>query len=147
MAPQDGCGHGCRVLRGIDSGSISQKSWSRLSSTSCLRRKATALAQGRSRRGNTTTRDDSNHRHRRGYVTVKLPRHMIYKKLASGHVAYYYNVPSRYRAMKCPVSNEPLGMDYAVASKRAATLNGLFDEWEASRKGVPVTGASTPLIG
>jgi hypothetical protein len=80
-------------------------------------------------------------------VTVKLPRHMIYKKLASGHVAYYYNVPSRYRAMKCPVSNEPLGKDYAVASERAATLNGHFDEWDASRKGMPVTGASTPLQG
>jgi len=72
---------------------------------------------------------------------------MIYKKLASGHVAYYYNVPSRYRAMKCPVSNEPLGKDYAVASERAATLNGHFDEWDASRKGMPVTGASTPLHG
>jgi hypothetical protein len=49
--------------------------------------------------------------------------------------------------MKCPVSNEPLGTDYAFASKRAATLNGQFDEWDASRKGLPVTGVSTPLIG
>jgi hypothetical protein len=72
---------------------------------------------------------------------------MIYKMLVSGRVAYYYNVPSRYRAMKCPVSNEPLGTDYAFASKRAATLNGQFDEWDASRKGLPVTGVSTPLIG
>jgi hypothetical protein len=59
---------------------------------------------------------------------VKLPRHTICKELASGHVAYYYNVPSLYRLMNCPVSNEPLGTDYAVASKRAAILNGLFDE-------------------
>jgi hypothetical protein len=80
-------------------------------------------------------------------VTVKLPRHVIYKKLASGHVAYYYNVPSRYRAMNCPVSNEAFGTDYAVASRRAATLNGLFDEWDASRKGLPVTSVSTPVIG
>ena len=78
---------------------------------------------------------------------MKLPRHVIYKKLASGHVGYYYNVPSRYRAMNCPVSNEPLGTDYAVASKRAATLNGLFDEWEGSRKGLPVASESMPVIG
>jgi hypothetical protein len=80
-------------------------------------------------------------------VTVKLPRHMIYKKLASGLVAYYYNIPSRYRTMNCPVSNEPLGADFAIASKRAATLNGLFDEWGASRKGLPVASVSTPVIG
>jgi len=80
-------------------------------------------------------------------VTVKLPRHMIYKKMASGLVAYYYNIPSRYRTMNCPVSNEPLGADFAIASKRAATLNGLFDEWQASRKGLPVASVSTPVIG
>ena len=85
-----------------------------------LRRKATALAQGRSGRRNPPTGAGSNHRHRRGYVTVKLPRHVIYKMLASGNVAYYYNVPSRYRAMNCPVSNAALGTDYAIASRRAA---------------------------
>jgi hypothetical protein len=72
---------------------------------------------------------------------------MIYKTLASGIFSYYYNIPSLYRAMKCPVPNEPLGTDYAEASKRAATLNSLFDEWSASRKGLLVTGAATPLIG
>jgi hypothetical protein len=80
-------------------------------------------------------------------VTLKLPRHVIYKKLASGHDAYYYNVPSRYRTMNCPVSNEALGTDYAVASTRAATLNGLFDEWEGSRKGLPVASVSVQVIG
>ena len=80
-------------------------------------------------------------------MTVKLPRHMICKGLASGLVAYYYNIPSRYRTMNCPVSNEPLGTDYAIASKRAATLNGLFDESGASRKGLPVASVSTPVIG
>jgi len=78
---------------------------------------------------------------------VKLRRHVIYKKLSSGKIAYYYNVPSRYRAMKCSVYNEPLGADYAVASKRAETLNSHFDEWQASLKGLPLTGASTPPIG
>jgi hypothetical protein len=78
---------------------------------------------------------------------VKLARHMICKDLASGGVGFYYNVPTLYRLMNCPVSNEPLGKDFAVASKRAAMLNGLFDEWSAARSGLPLTGASTPIIG
>lgn len=80
-------------------------------------------------------------------MTVKLPRHVIYKMLADGQVAYYYNVPSRYRVMKCPVSNEPLGTDYAVASNRAETLNGLFNEWHDARKGLPIVGVEAPRIG
>lgn len=112
-----------------------------------MRGKAKALAQGRSGRRNSPTGVGSNHRHRRGYVTVKLPRHVIYKMLADGQVAYYYNVPSRYRVMKCPVSNEPLGTDYAVASNRAETLNGLFNEWHDARKGLPIVGVEAPRIG
>jgi hypothetical protein len=80
-------------------------------------------------------------------VTVKLPRHMIYKELASGGIAYYYNPATRYRAVNCPVSNEPLGTDYAVACKRAETLNGLFDEWNDARKGLAVIGVEAPRIG
>ena len=71
----------------------------------------------------------------------------IPKTLASKQVAYYYNVPSRYRKLNCTVSNEALGTDYALASERALTLNGLFDEWDATRKGMPVTGPQAPKIG
>lgn len=78
---------------------------------------------------------------------MKLPRHVIPKKLATGSTAYYYNVPSRYRALGCTVSNEPLGQDYNKACERAASLNGLFDEWDDARKGLPVTGVSAPKIG
>src|SRR5258708_6219685 len=104
------------------------------------------MASGRFGQGNSSIRVGAHHRHRRGFVIVKLPRHVIFKALASGDVAYYYNVPSRYRGL-CPVRNEPLGKDYAVACIRAATLNGLFDEWDATRRGLPVTGVSAPSIG
>jgi hypothetical protein len=80
-------------------------------------------------------------------VSVNLPRHVIHKSLKSQHVAFYYNVPTRYRRLKCPITNEPLGTDYALACKRAATLNVLFDEWEATRKGLPLASVSTPVIG
>lgn len=80
-------------------------------------------------------------------MIVNLPRHVIHKLLTSGDVGFYYNVPTLYRGLKCPVLNEPLGTEYAVACKRAATLNGLFDEWDASRRGSPVTGFFAPPIG
>ena len=78
---------------------------------------------------------------------MKLPRHVIPKLLASGLTGFYYNVPTKYRKMKCPVPSEPLGTDFAKASDRAKTLNGLFDEWDEARKGLPVTGLSEPRIG
>ena len=50
---------------------------------------------------------------------VELPRHVIPKILASGKTAFYYNVPSLYRKLKCPVENEPLGTDFAAMGTRA----------------------------
>lgn len=78
---------------------------------------------------------------------MELPRHVIPKDLSSGKRAYYYNVPTKYRALKCPLKNEPLGSDYARMVKRAELLNGLFDEWDTQRKGLPVTGVSMPKYG
>jgi hypothetical protein len=79
---------------------------------------------------------------------VELPRHVIAKRLASGVVAYYYNTPSKYRKLQCPISSEPIGSDFAKMEARAGTLNGLFDEWDQARKGVPVTGgAMMPKYG
>ena len=78
---------------------------------------------------------------------VRLPRHVIPKKLTSGKTAYYYNVPTRYRKLKCPVRNEALGTDYAKAYERASSINGLFDEWDDQRKGLPVSGVATPRYG
>ena len=78
---------------------------------------------------------------------LRLPRHVIHKKLASGHTGYYYNVPTVYRRLQCPVRNEPLGTDYSVACQRASTLNGLFDEWDQSRRGMPVAVPSSPRVG
>jgi hypothetical protein len=83
-------------------------------------------------------------------VSGKLPRHVIPKVLASGQTAFYYNVPSKYRKMKCPVPNEALGTDFAKAcgeGGRAETLNGLFDEWNDARRGLPVSSAEAPRIG
>ena len=55
---------------------------------------------------------------------MQLPRHVIPKQLAGGMTAYYYNVPTKYRKLKCSVENEPLGTDFAVMTKRAGVLNG-----------------------
>jgi hypothetical protein len=86
-------------------------------------------------------------------VTHVLPRYVIPKKLKSGSVAYYYNVPRIYLKAGCPKLNEPLGTDYTVAcgidgkGGRAAALNGLFDEWDNAHRGLPVSAEAAPSIG
>jgi hypothetical protein len=108
------------------------------------------VVERRSGRGNTSAGVGSSHRYRRGFVTLQLPRHVILKRLASGAIAFYYNVPTRYRKMGCHVPNEPLGFDYGKAcgeGGRAETLNGLFDEWMDARKGLPISSDTAPRIG
>ena len=103
------------------------------------------MAEGRSGRGDSTKRGAK--RPRRGFVTVELPRHVISKTLAKGQTGYYYNVPTKYRKLKCPVENKPLGTDFAAMKARADTLNGQFDEWEQQRKGLPVSAINMPKYG
>src|SRR3979490_389558 len=108
------------------------------------------MASRRARQGNTASRVGSSNRHRRGFVSVKLPRHVIPKVLASGATAFYYTVPTKYRKMGCAVPNAALGTDYAKAcgqSGRAETLNGLFDEWNDARKGLPISSEQAPRLG
>src|SRR5690349_14921976 len=97
---------------------------------------------GRSDRAKCSTK-----RSRQGFVTVQLPRHVISKQLASGATAYYYNVPTKYRKLKCHSQNEPLGTDFGLMTKRAALLNGQFDEWDRQRKGLPISAPNTPKYG
>jgi len=78
---------------------------------------------------------------------VELPRHVIPKPLAKGRIGYYYNVPTRYRKLGCPISNEPLGTDFALMKARAKILNEHFDEWDQARKGLPVSGVNVPKYG
>jgi len=77
-------------------------------------------------------------------MTLRLPRYVIAKPLASGATGFYFTIPTRYREMGCSIPNEPLGSDYTVAcgpdgeGGRAAALNGLFDEWWKAKNGEPV---------
>src|ERR1700739_1464191 len=52
-----------------------------------------------------------------------------------------------YRALNCPVRNQALGTDYAQVEKRAVTLNGIFDEWDQQRKGLPISAPNMPKYG
>src|SRR5262249_49975959 len=47
----------------------------------------------------------------------------------------------------CPVRNEPLGTDYETMLKRAGIINGLFDEWNIQRKGLPISAPAMPRYG
>jgi hypothetical protein len=56
-------------------------------------------------------------------------------------------VPTKYRKLKCPVQNEPLGTDFAVMTKCAGVLNGQFNEWDTQRKGLPISAPNMPKHG
>jgi hypothetical protein len=79
-------------------------------------------------------------------VTRRLPRFVRTKTLASGLVAFYWDLTGHYRRLGCSIPGEPLGTNYAIAcgedgnGGRAAVLNALFDEWRASRGGDPIAG-------
>jgi hypothetical protein len=78
---------------------------------------------------------------------VELPRYVVIRKLAAGKTAYYFNTPEKLRKLKCPVNNEALGADYAAAVERAETLNGMLDEWNQQRRGLPVGSEQAPRYG
>ncbi|MHC2241053.1 hypothetical protein [Bradyrhizobium elkanii] len=68
-----------------------------------------------------------------------LPRFVIPKPV-NGRTRYYWNLPTVYRKLGCPLHKEhetALGTDYDVACTRAETLNGLFDDWDRMRLGEP----------
>src|SRR5262245_53896712 len=113
------------------------------------------MAQGRSRRSDTTGGTPARPGRSRGFVMFSkpLPRFVIAKTLVSGATAFYFNVPTLYRRLGCTVSNEPLGTDYTVAcgengeGGRAVALNALFDEWNTKRNGRHVNGSRVAAYG
>jgi hypothetical protein len=76
-----------------------------------------------------------------------LPRYVIPKRLASGRIGFFYNVPTKYRRLGCPIRNEPLGTDYDAMKDRAGTINATFDEWNLQRKGFPIDAPAMPKYG
>jgi hypothetical protein len=79
-------------------------------------------------------------------MTRPLPRFVRTKTLASGLVAFYWDLTGHYRKLGCSIPGEPLGTDYTNAcgedgnGGRAAVLNGLFDEWRCSQAGDLIEG-------
>ena len=59
-----------------------------------------------------------------------LPRYTLRKPLKNGAWAYFFNVPMWARQAGCPIKNEPLGIEYEAAVRRAETvLLPAFDSW------------------
>jgi hypothetical protein len=98
------------------------------------------MASRRSGSSNSSAGTDARAGRRRGSVTIPLPRFVVAKPLVGGRVGFYFYVTGHYRKLGCMVPNEPLGGDYFIACKRAATLNAHFDEWRAARVGEPIKG-------
>lgn len=80
-------------------------------------------------------------------MSCPLPRYVIGKSLRGGRTGFYWTLPSYYRKLGCTIHKDhetDLGDDYVAAcgkdgmGGRAATLNGLLDEWLSARLGLPV---------
>jgi hypothetical protein len=72
-------------------------------------------------------------------VPRQLPRFVVAKPVA-GRDRFYWTLPSYYRRLGCTLHLEhetKLGADFTNACATAATLNGLFDEWDQARLGEP----------
>lgn len=80
-------------------------------------------------------------------IKLALPRYVLAKRLRSGVHAMYFNVPKSLLANGCPKLNQPLGTQIDTAFLRAATLNGIIDEWQASRRGEVLSVRSGPRYG
>lgn len=69
----------------------------------------------------------------------ELPR-FVRPKQVSGRTRFYWELPSYYKQMGCTLHLEhdtALGTDLVAARLKAATLNGLFDDWDRIRLGEP----------
>jgi hypothetical protein len=143
------------VLRRSERGLVPRTCGDRISTTTRQRRSTTVMVERGPRQRNPAPGVEAGKGRGRGFVTVhlRLPRYVISKRLASGDIGFYFNIPPHFRKLGCPVPSEPLGTDYEVAcgkdgdGGRAATLNARFDEWSQIRRGQPVSGERDPRYG
>ena len=64
---------------------------------------------------------------------LPLPRYTLRKPLRNGGWAYFFNVPTWARKAGCPISNEPLGIEYQAAVARVENiLLPALDAWRSS---------------
>lgn len=84
-----------------------------------------------------------------------LPRFVVPKDV-KGRTFYYWTLPTYYRKLGCTLHKEhdtALGCDYEAAcgadgkGGTAATLNGLFDDWDRMRLGEPPRPKTDTRIG
>ena len=63
---------------------------------------------------------------------LPLPRYTLRKRLKTGEMAYFFNVPGWARNKGCPHHSEALGTDYDAAVQRAErVLLPAFDSWRS----------------
>jgi len=103
------------ILRRADCRSISQTGRHRVSSTTREGRETSVVVERRS--GPSYCPGHRAGQPRRGFVTLErpLPRFMEVRRLARGSVAFYFRIPTYYRALGCEMANEPLGTSYEAA--------------------------------
>src|SRR5262249_47102292 len=83
----------------------------------------------------------------RGRKPMGWPKLMVAKRLKSGSVSYYWDVPTWAKRKGCPFGSEALGGDYGKAKQRCdGVLNPQFDEWRTGRA-PEVAASDRPDVG
>lgn len=64
-------------------------------------------------------------------IPMSMPRYTLFKELASGKTAFYWNCPSRYRKEGCPFVSGALGTNLSQSELDAAAQvwNDRLDDW------------------
>src|SRR5262249_25880966 len=75
------------------------------------------------------------------------PKLMVAKRLKSGAVGYYWDVPSWAKTKGCRLGSEALGADYAIAKQRCdEVFNPQFDAWRVGTS-LKLVLSDRPLVG
>jgi hypothetical protein len=82
-------------------------------------------------------------------TALPLPRYVERRPLKAGGWGHFFHVPSKYKKKGCTLHDEPLGIDYDAAVKRAETiLLPAFDAWLSGDKRIaPKLQAAPAIIG
>ncbi|MGJ4961590.1 hypothetical protein [Bradyrhizobium sp. HKCCYLRH3061] len=76
-------------------------------------------------------------------TALPLPRY-VERKLTKAGWGYFWHLPTWAKKAGCPIHNEPLGLDYDTAVKRAETiLLPAFDAWRSGDRAIASTQRPT----
>ena len=79
-------------------------------------------------------------------ASIPLPPYTRTKRLKTDEMAFFFEVPTKYRKARCPIQSEALGQDPARALARGQELAKAIQAWRSGEPSGPVYGTVAWLI-